>query len=353
VVVSPAPPVVPEPPAPAPEPPPAPADKVLEPEEVYEQCVRSCVFIVTPIKAGHIEGAGALIDADKRLLITTAHVVEESNTVYVQFPVRNKDGSWMTDKKKYMERIPAGQALKGKVLHRDTTRDLALVQLDRLPPDTPALPVARQSVQVGATVVGIGHQANLNATFSTTVGTVRAVGIMAPGATDRAGLRLVTISNPINSSDSGGPLIDRRGHLMGVVPAPAESLQRVHGAIDVTEVRAFLAGKKVTIKEFDRLVPLPWPPPGPDLRPPMPRNPQRGPPDVQPPPAPEGDPPRDTGPSAEDERAAAQLLSRAKLFAEGDDNRPTYIIKLKDVVAKYPKTAAAKEAQKALDVLKK
>ena len=48
----------------------------------------------------------------------------------------------------------------------------------------------------------------------------------------------------------------------------------------------------------------------------------------------------------------AKALSRARLFAEGDDNRPTYINKLKDVIAKFPGTAAAKEAKKALDGLK-
>jgi len=69
-------------------------------------------------------------------------------------------------------------------------------------------------------------------------------------------------------------------------------------------------------------------------------------------PGPAAAPPAPAGPTAEQEKAAGDMLRRANLFAEGDDNRPTYMAKLKDVIAKYPGTAAAKEAQKKLDALK-
>jgi S1-C subfamily serine protease len=354
VAVSPAPvtPSAPESPAPAPEPPPAPADKVLEPAEVYEQCVRSCVFIVTPIKGGHVEGAGALIDAEKRLVITTLRTVDESGYVFVQFPVRNKDGSLMTDKKKYIERIPAGQAIKGKVLFRDKTRDLALVQLDKLPPDTPAIPLAKKSVRVGETVVNIGHPGQLNSTFSTTEGRVRAVGVEdaqagGPGEVVRIKAKMVTANNPVPPGDTGGPLIDKYGYLVAVT-ASELSAGNVSRFIDVTEVRAFLAEKRVTIQELVSVVP-PLAKPGdiisgPDgeVRKPDPSRNAPSTPDL----LHRGDTP------AEDERLAAQALQRARLFAEGDDNRPTYMAKLKQVVSKYPGTAAAKEAKKILDTLK-
>jgi len=57
-------------------------------------------------------------------------------------------------------------------------------------------------------------------------------------------------------------------------------------------------------------------------------------------------------PSAADEKAASDRLRSAKLFASGEDNRPTYISKLKEIVAKWPDTAAGKEAKKLLDGLK-
>jgi S1-C subfamily serine protease len=334
--------------------------------DLYEKCVKSTVFIVTPLKGGHAEGSGSLIDAERRLVITNYHVVDENEMVFVQFPVRLKDGSLMTDKKKYIERIPAGQALKGKVLFRDKTRDLALVQLDRLPPDTRALPLAKKSPRVGEFVINIGNPGKVNQTFSTTDGKVRAVGIedmVVHGDSEvlRIKAKMVTVTNPINPGDSGGPIIDKRGYQVAVTESgySGAAAQNVNSCVDVSEVRAFLAEKKVTIKELsdepDAAVVRPKAGPGAIVpkkdslttTPKIDSAPGTAPPDKK------ADPvPAPAGPTAEDEKAAARELSRANLFANSDDDRPTYISKLKEVVAKYPGTAAAKDAKKKLDALK-
>ena len=222
---------------------------------LYEKCVQSCVFLVSPQKEGRAEGTGTLIDAEKRLVITCAHLLDRSETVYAQFPVRLKDGSLETDRKKYLARIESGQAIKVRILHVDKTRDLALVQLDKLPPDTPALPVARKSARVGEDILKIGNPPKAEYTFPTIRGTIRGVGIVdvpvgrGEGA-ERAKVRVVTDVNVIGPSiGSGGPLVDRRGHLVAVATdGPAG--QNVNRSVDVTEVRAFLKEKKVTIKEL-------------------------------------------------------------------------------------------------------
>ena len=111
--------------------------------------------------------------------------------------------------------------------------------------------------------------------------------------------------------------------------------------IDVTEVRAFLVEKKVSIKELSDE-------PDEQRTAPKPRKEET----VSPPPG-TVDPPKTEGSSpADQEKAAAQLLSRARLFANDADNRPTYVAKLKEVVTEYPGTKAATEAQKKLDELK-
>jgi hypothetical protein len=337
---------------------------------LYDRCVKSCVFIVTPLKGGHAEGSGSLIDVEKRLVITNYHVVDEDDSVYVQFPVRLKDGTLMTDKKKYIERIPAGQAIKGKVLFRDKTRDLAIVQLASLPPDTPAIPLAKKSIRVGESVMNIGNPGAVNQTFSTTNGTVRAVAVedlVVGGGSEslRIQAKMVTISNPVNPGDSGGPLIDKRGYQIGVTESSHGGAQNVNMGVDISEVRAFLAEKKITIKELSTEADEVKKPAkaGPEAIVPkkdvLTTTPKKGPatatnttPEKKVDPAPGSTPATAAGPTAEDEKAATQLLSRANLFAEGDDNRPTYIAKLKDVIAKYPGTNAAKQAQKKLDALK-
>jgi RNA polymerase sigma factor (sigma-70 family) len=315
---------------------------------LYVRCVQSTVFIVTPLKGGSAMGSGSLLDAEKRYVLTNYHVVEEVDNVWVQFPVRNKDGSLMTDKKKYIERIPAGAALKGKVLWRDKSRDLAVLQLDKLPPGVKALPLAKKSVATGEPVINIGNPGAVDWTFSTTQGNVRGVGVadMVVGGGEellRIKARMVTVTNPINPGDSGGPLIDRRGYLVGVTESGRAGAQNVNNCIDVTEVRDFLAEKKVFIKDpTDEKDEVAKPKGGLDSdKPKVGGNPTKE--DGT------GSPPKDGG--SADEKAATKMLQAAKLFKDEDD-KEYYKGKLKAIVAKYPETAAGREAKKLLDALK-
>ena len=330
----------------------------FNPADLYDKCVKSTVFIVTPQKGGMSMGSGSLIDVEKRYVLTNYHVVDDKQMVYVQFPVRNKDGSLMTDKKKYIERIPAGQAIKGKVLHIDKTRDLAIVQLEKLPPDTPALPLAKKSVRVGSKVMNIGNAGKVETTFNTADGSVRGVGIvdMIVGGGDevlRIKARMVTVSIPINPGDSGGPVIDARGYQVAVTESgwSGAAAQNVNSCVDITEVRAFLNEKKITIKELSNEpdVVAVKPKVGPDAIKP------KDVPGVVPPKndTPGVVPPKDNGGAANpaDEKAAADLLMRAKVFKDSDD-KEYFAGKLKTIVAKYPNTDAGKEAKKLLDGLK-
>jgi len=321
-------------------------------------------------------GSGSLIDAEKRLVITNYHVVDVEKYVYVQFPVTNKDGSLMLNKKKYFERIPAGQALKGEVLYIDKTRDLALVRLDRLPAGTPAIPLARTSPRIGAPVINIGNPGKVETTFSTTQGNVRGCDVVdfpvgGHGEVLRIKAKMISVTNPINPGDSGGPLIDHRGYQVGLSESGRMDVQNVNNCVDVTEIRAFLAEKKVTIKELgdaasesDTIATKPKVGPGspgadPKTKPipgagnsvkttPGAGTPGAGPTTPMPMQPGTGTPP----PSAADEAEAAKLLNRANLFKEGEENQEIYKAKLKEVFTKYPGTAAAKTAKSTLDKLK-
>src|SRR5215213_11067023 len=70
---------------------------------LYEKCVKSCVFLVTPGKDGNVEGTGTLIDADRRLVLTSLKAVGDAQTTFAQFPIRNKDGSLVMEKKPYLD----------------------------------------------------------------------------------------------------------------------------------------------------------------------------------------------------------------------------------------------------------
>ena len=299
--------------------------------KLYQKVVRSAVYIITPMDGSYSTGSGSLIDAEKRYVLTNYHVVDENAVVYCSFPIYRKDGTIIGDKAVYKERVPQGLAIPGRVLHRDKTRDLAIVQLDRIPLGTPAIPLARKSISEGSTVWNIGSPGAVPQLFSITPGTVRTIGTEKHnyGGGMIVTARYLTATNPTNPGDSGGPLFDKNGHQIAVTQGNARRTQQINLFIDILEVRGFLNERKLTIKEQ---VPDDSPPPDPKAGPSL------------------APPPEKLTPDAE-EAAAKAMLGRAGAFADGEDNRPVYIEKLKDVVKKYPNTAAGKEAQQKLKAL--
>jgi S1-C subfamily serine protease len=320
-----------------------------ETEDLYERVVKSCVFIVTPIsKTSYAMGSGSLIDAEKRYVITNYHVVEDKAVVYAQFP-RYIKGKLDTDKKGYKDTALGGKAIKAKVLHYDISRDLAVIQLEKIPAGTQAIPLAKNSPRQGTTVWNIGSPGAVDQVFSVTEGKVRSVGIedhlvSGPGGADafRVRAKMVTATNPTNPGDSGGPLFNSKGHQVAVTESGRTRAQQVNLFVDVTEVRAFLAEKKITFKELSDE--------------PDPKSEDTGSPkgnDSATKPSVKDKTSPDTEASPADEKAAASMLARAKIFAEGDENRTTYIEKLKAIIKQFPATKAAKEAKKLLDAANK
>jgi S1-C subfamily serine protease len=321
--------------------------------DLYGKVVNSCVFIiqVPKDKRGFAMGSGSLIDAEKRYIITNHHVVDDSDFVHVQFPAYVK-GKMITDKKIYIENVPIGKAIKATVLHRDKARDLALIQADSIPPGTRAITLAKDSPRQGTTVWNIGSPGAVEQLFSITEGKVRSVGVEehrigggGEGFTLKA--KVVTATNPVNPGDSGGPLFNKKGQQVAVTESGHTRAQQVNMFVDVTEVRAFLAQKKITITEPDDEPKLDKPGPKPDKF--VPKKDDAIPPKTDTPPAKDPTPP---AANEADEKAAAARLASARLFKDGDENREVYKSKLNAIIKQYPNTAAAKEAKKLLDGLK-
>jgi S1-C subfamily serine protease len=338
----------------------------VDTEALYKKVVKSCVFIVTPLKGGFAMGSGSLIDVEKKLVLTNYHVVDQENIVFILFPVFNKDGVMLTDREKYMELIPADKSIKGKVLCRDKSRDLALVELDRVPADTPAIPLAKKSPNVASTCWNIGSPEAVKQVFGVTQGKVRAVGyeerdIGGGSSVIKLRAKMVTATNPANPGDSGGPLFDKRGYQVAVTESVSTRASLVNFFVDVTEVWALLAEKKIKIKELavepaektddkaDRkknpLVESKPEPKKDGVVATLPK--ENG--TATPPPVAKDTPP---AASAADETIAANKLRSAKLFSGTEEQKDVYIQKLKEIVAKYPATAAGKEAKKLLDAIK-
>ncbi|HQJ25874.1 MAG TPA: trypsin-like peptidase domain-containing protein [Thermoleophilia bacterium] len=190
------------------------ATSALSPQEIYSNLSGGVVMVLSDFGGAGVGpfgqpqstqalGTGFVVDKDGYIL-TNAHVVDESgrraNSVTVVF---NKGGS-------ETERVP------GQLVGVDVGSDVAVIKVDPgKVEDLNPLPLGNSDeVQVGEPVVAIGNP--LGYDFSISSGIVSATGrsLQAPnGQTIPNGIQT---DAAINQGNSGGPLIDGHGRVIGI-----------------------------------------------------------------------------------------------------------------------------------------
>ena len=208
--------------------------------DVYDKVLTSTGLILVPQGNGKdMQGTCWVVDHQRKLVITNNHVVTDKKEAIVFFPMFN-NGEVIPLRDAHIKK---GERFVGKVIYRDVSRDLALVQLDKLPANARALTLATRSSRPGETVHSVGNSGyNSGILWRYTRGQVRIVArynIKIETGTIQA--RVIETQGPINRGDSGGPLVNDRGDLVGVVSAFQPSDRLITWNIDVNEVRNFLA----------------------------------------------------------------------------------------------------------------
>jgi S1-C subfamily serine protease len=151
---------------------------------------RRSFFEVYPAKD---QGSGFLISADGKIL-TNNHVVANERQLEVT----------LTDQSRY----------KARLLSRDETNDLALLQIDPRG-KLPSLHLGdSDALQVGQKVLAIGNPFGLEGTL--TVGIVSSLGRSIRGENERTLEGLIQTDAAINPGNSGGPLLDSAGNVVGI-----------------------------------------------------------------------------------------------------------------------------------------
>lgn len=207
----------------------------------YRKALSSTAWILAKNSDGTSSGTGVLIDAKQKLVVTNAHVVGDSRGVVLFFSDIKNDRP-IVEKKHYLNNVKK-LGIRGQVVAVDKKRDLALVQLDRVPEGAVAVEMAEQSTSPGEDVDSIGNPGTSDALWVYTSGTVRAVykKQFRTGVGEHE-FMVVETQSPINTGDSGGPVVDSKGKLIGIAQAIAKRGNLISYCVDVTEIKAFLSG---------------------------------------------------------------------------------------------------------------
>ncbi len=184
-------------------------------------------------------GTGVLVDAEKRLVLTNAHVVGDSRSAVVFFPDSRK-GDLEVKRQHYLDNV-AKLAQPGKVVAVDRRRDLALVQLPNLPEGVKAIEMAESSTKTGSNIDVVGNPGGSDVLWVNTSGTVRSVyDKKFKSNHGEHEFRVVEVQSPIKPGDSGGPVVDSEGKLVAIAQSFSPENVLVSFCVDISEIKALL-----------------------------------------------------------------------------------------------------------------
>lgn len=168
-----------------------------------------------------IGGGTGFIVSEDGMILTNGHVVSDKEAEYT---VLTNDG------KKY----PA------KVLARDSIRDLALIKIENQEIPFPTIKLGdSDKLQIGQTVIAIG---NALGEFRNTV-SVGVISGLGRTVTAGGGGMIETLEDviqtdaAINRGNSGGPILNLKGEVIGVNFAMAEAAENIGFAIPINKAK--------------------------------------------------------------------------------------------------------------------
>ncbi len=213
--------------------------KALGGEQVYQRLLKSTVLVITPDGLG----SGVVVHAGRRLVLTNHHVAGGHARVVVLFPADDAKGQLVTNVEHYAKNARQ-LGVPAKVLDATPRKDLAVLELERLPADARAVAFAPRPAPTGSAVYSVGASGiDRNLLWKLTTGVVSGRSEReAATASGTVSAMILETSAGVNPGDSGGPVVNDRAELVGVVAHYDRRQRDVSGNIDLVEVNDFLRG---------------------------------------------------------------------------------------------------------------
>lgn len=207
--------------------------------ETYRSTLKCTSWVLAKSDGETSSGTGVLVDAEKKLMITNFHVVGDARSTVVFFPAM-KNGKPIVERSHYLKNVKK-LGVRGRVLAIDRKRDLALIELDRIPDGVTAIALAKKEGESGETIMSIGNAGASEALWVHTSGTVRTVyqKQFRTGAGEHD-FRVLETQSPINPGDSGGPVVNESGELIGISQSLSPKARLITYCVNSTEIKALL-----------------------------------------------------------------------------------------------------------------
>jgi S1-C subfamily serine protease len=189
----------------------------LTPNEVFKKAQPATLQLLGREGDGLTGGTGVVFDQDKGLLLTNQHVVAGVTSLKA--------------------RTDDNHEVAARVLGVAPCEDVAVVKLSSKPPGVGEVPIGNSDdLQDGDQVTALGYPGSFQ-NFTTskvtlTNGTVQAAGVQAsPGPSLPTFPDTIQHSATINHGNSGGPLLNDHGELVGIntLTNPGDQSQPVQG----------------------------------------------------------------------------------------------------------------------------
>jgi serine protease Do len=197
---------------------------------LVQQAQRSVVRVTSQVTqfgpfgqpvTGEAVGTGFVVTSDG-LIVTNAHVVENGDSITVT--------------------LADGRQYPATLVQMNSPADLAVLDIDQTGLPTLALADSTE-VLAGQSVVAIGFALGLEGSPTVTTGIVSSTGRtiqVADGPMIRTYRDVFQISAAINAGNSGGPLLDLQGRVIGINTAGAQGADNIGFAIPIDQAKALI-----------------------------------------------------------------------------------------------------------------